>query len=156
MTYFFLSFFLSLPRCFCCWSLLYSAILRSRADSLRSHVIIIIIIDRFYIALFSALEQTHCAHAACYLEWVAVSFYISFFNIHRSGVILSGSAISLLHGWCPVKLQPSRASPVYIIQPCTTLQSHFMSSHIGGVHACLAVTCHLHSWQDDRELFTCC
>ena len=45
----------------CCywWSLLYSAILRSRADSLRSHVIL---------------------H-----EWLA--FYSAFFNIHRSGVL---------------------------------------------------------------------
>ena len=23
------------------------------------------VVDRFYIALFSALEQTHCAHVAC-------------------------------------------------------------------------------------------
>ena len=28
-------------------------------------IIIIIIIDQFYIVLFSALEQTHCAHVAC-------------------------------------------------------------------------------------------
>ena len=42
----------------CCWSLLYSAILRSRADSLRSRVIL---------------------H-----EWLA--FYSAFLNIHRSGV----------------------------------------------------------------------
>ena len=28
----------------------------------------IIIIHSFYIALFSALEQTHCAHVACYSE----------------------------------------------------------------------------------------
>ena len=41
------------------WSLLYSAILRSRADSLRSHVIL---------------------H-----EWIA--FYSAFLNIHRSGVL---------------------------------------------------------------------
>ena len=41
------------------WSLLYSTILRSRADSLRSHVIL---------------------H-----EWIA--FYSSFLNIHRSGVL---------------------------------------------------------------------
>ena len=41
------------------WSLLYSAILLSRADSLRSHVIL---------------------H-----EWIA--FYIAFLNIHRSGVL---------------------------------------------------------------------
>ena len=32
-----------------------------------------IIIDRFYIALFSALEQTHCAH-------------VTSLNTHRSGV----------------------------------------------------------------------
>ena len=41
------------------WSLLYSAILRSRADSLRSHVIL--------------------------YEWKA--FYSAFLNIHRSGVL---------------------------------------------------------------------
>ena len=41
------------------WSLLYSAILRSQADSLRSHVIL---------------------H-----EWIA--FYSAFLNIHRSGVL---------------------------------------------------------------------
>ena len=45
--------------CCCCWSLLYSAILRSRADSLRSHVIL---------------------H-----EWIA--FYSAFWNIRRSGVL---------------------------------------------------------------------
>ena len=28
-------------------------------------IIIIIIIHRFYITLFSALEQTQCAHVAC-------------------------------------------------------------------------------------------
>ena len=45
--------------CCCCWSLLYSAILRSRADSLHSYVIL---------------------H-----EWTA--FYSAFFNIHRSCVL---------------------------------------------------------------------
>ena len=39
------------------------------------------------------------------------------------------------------------ASPVYTIQPC-----HFMQSHIRKVYACLAVTCHLHFWQNDRDL----
>ena len=43
----------------CCWSLLYNAILRSRADSMRSHVIL---------------------H-----EWLAL--YSAFLNIHRSGVV---------------------------------------------------------------------
>ena len=39
------------------------------------------------------------------------------------------------------------ASPVYTIQPC-----HFMQSHIRKVYACLAVTCHLHFWQNDQDL----
>ena len=29
---------------------------------------------------------------------------------------------------------------------------HFMQSHIRKVHACLAVTCHLRFWQNDRDL----
>ena len=28
---------------------------------------------------------------------------------------------------------------------------HFIQSHIRRAHACLAVTCHLHFWQDDRD-----
>ena len=28
---------------------------------------------------------------------------------------------------------------------------HFMQSHIGKVHVCLAVTCHLHFWQNDQD-----
>ena len=38
------------------------------------HTSIIIIIHSFYIALFSALEQTHCAHVACDSEQVTLSF----------------------------------------------------------------------------------
>ena len=30
--------------------------------------VVIVIVDRFYIALFSALEQTHCALVACASE----------------------------------------------------------------------------------------
>ena len=36
---------------------------------------------------------------------------------------------------------------MYTIQPC-----HFMQSHIRKVYACLAVTWHLHVWQNDRDL----
>ena len=35
----------------------------------------------------------------------------------------------------------------YNHDPC-----HFMQSHIRKVYACLAVTCHLHFWQNDRDL----
>ena len=97
------------------WSLLYSAILRSRADSLCSHVIL---------------------H-----EWIA--FYSVFFlNIHRSGV-------QCWHGWCHRKLLPSRR---ILCTPYNHAPCHFMQSHIHKVYACLAVACHLHFWQNDRDL----
>jgi len=38
-----------------------------------------IIIHSFYIALFSALEQTQCAHVACDSEWVTVSLYSAYY-----------------------------------------------------------------------------
>ena len=37
-------------------------------DSTQNRHIIVIIIDRFYIALFSALEQTHCARMWFYMS----------------------------------------------------------------------------------------
>ena len=43
------------------------------------------------------------------------------------------------------------ASSVYIIQPYTSLQCNFIQSHVGRVYMCLAVTCHLHFWQNDRD-----
>ena len=44
------------------------------------------------------------------------------------------------------------ASSVYTIQRCTRLQCHFIQCHIGRVYAYLAVTCHLHFWQNDLDL----
>ena len=44
------------------------------------------------------------------------------------------------------------ASSVYTIQPCTNLRCHLIQSHLGRVYVCLAVTCHLHFWQNDRDL----
>ena len=97
------------------WSLLYSAILRSRADSLRSHVIL---------------------H-----EWIA--FYSAVFYIHRSGVL------QRWHGWCHMKLLPSWR---VLCTPYNHTPCHFMQSHTRKVYACLAVTCHLRFWQNDRDL----
>ena len=37
------------------------------------------------------------------------------------------------------------------MHPCTSLQFHFIRSHIGRVHVCLAVTCNLHFWQNGRN-----
>ena len=62
-----------------------------------------------YIALFSALEQTHCAHMwpssrltalACDSTWVT-SFFIAHFWISSEVVYLQR-----WHGWCHMKLLP--------------------------------------------------
>ena len=66
--------------------------------------------------------------------------------------VSTGSALWMLHGWCHVKCCRFGASSVYTIQPCTRLQCHFIQSHICRVYACLAATCHLHFWQNDRDL----
>ena len=94
--------------------LLYSAILRSRADSLRSHVIL---------------------H-----EWTA--FYSEILNNHQSGVL------TMLTWLVPHETAAISAHSVYTIQ----VPYHFMQSHICKVHAYLAVTCHLHIWQNDWGL----
>ena len=38
------------------------------------------------------------------------------------------------------------------MQPYTSLQCRFIQNHIGKVHVCLAITCHLHFWQNGRDL----
>ena len=77
--------------CKCCSSLLYSAILRSRADSLRSHVIL---------------------H-----EWIA--FYSAFSTVHRDGV-LTGLAWLVPHETAAVSAQvlctPYNHAPCYFMQ----------------------------------------
>ena len=53
------------------------------------------------------------------------------------------------HGWCHMKLLPSRC---VLCTPYNHAPCHFMQSHIHKVYACLAVTSHLHFWQNDRGL----
>ena len=104
------------------WSLLYSAILRSWADSLHSHVIL---------------------H-----EWTA--FYSAFLNIHWSDV---PTALA----WLVPQESAARESQSrrVLCTPYNHAPYHFMQSHICKVYACLAVTCHLHFWQNDGGSFTC-
>ena len=77
----------------CCWSLLYRAVLHSRADSLRSHVIL---------------------H-----EWIA--FYSAFLNINRSGVHIALTCETVFHlplwhhmtSWrFPSVMAPRQAKPI--------------------------------------------
>ena len=104
-----------------------------------------VIINHFYIALFSALEQTHCARMWFYMS--EYFFYSAFLNIHRSGVL---TALA----WLVPQESAARESQSrrVLCTPYDHAPCHFMQSHIRKVYACLAVTCHLHFWQDDRGL----
>ena len=95
-----------------------------------------------YIALFSALLSRLIA-LACGSTWVT-SFIARFLNIHRSGV-LTALAWLVPHETAAVSAQVLCTS--YNHAPC-----HFMQSHICMVYMCLAVTCHLHFWQNERDL----
>ena len=67
-----------------------------------------------------------------------------FLNIHQSGVLTAPTWL------VPCQTAAISAHFMYSIQPCT-MSHHFMQSHIHKVHVCLAVTCHLHFWQKDRD-----
>ena len=77
-------------------------------------------------------------------------FMVPFFSTHRSGVLtmLFGRYMAGATWNCCCL----GAHSVYTIQPGTSLQCHFIQSHIHRAHACLAATCHLHFWQSDQGL----
>ena len=101
-----------------------------------------------YIALFSALLSRLIA-LACGSTWVT-SFIARFLllllllNIHRSGVL---TALAWL-----VPHETAAVSAQVLCTPYNHAPCHFMRSHILKVYACLAVTCHLHIWQNDQDL----
>ena len=72
------------------------------------------------------------------------SFIAHFFNIHRSSVL---TALAWL-----VPHETAAVSAQVLCTPYNHAPCHFMQSHIHNVCACLAVTCHLHLWQNDRDL----
>ena len=76
--------------------------------------------------------------------YIVTSFIARFLNIHRSGV-LTALAWLVPHETAAVSAQV--LCTLYNHAPC-----HFMQSHIHKVYACLAVTCHLHFWQNDQDL----
>ena len=66
-------------------------------------------------------------------------------NIHQSGVLMA-----------LVWLEPHETAVISAQVLCTPYNHapcHFMQSHVCKVYACLAVTCHLHFWQNDWDLF---
>ena len=98
--------------------------------------------DRLYSAILCSLEQTHCARMWFYMsDWL---FIVRFLNINRSGV---PTALAWL-----VSHETAAVSAQILCTPYNHAPSHFMQSHICKVHACLAVSCHLHFWQNDQDL----
>ena len=89
--------------CCCCWSLLYSAILRSRADTLRSHVIL-----HEWLAFYAAFLDI-CIEVAYLRRCLTVTLLVA----------RETAAISV--------------RSVYTIQPCTMsrhfMQSHIRRVH---------------------------
>ena len=76
-----------------------------------------VVVDRFYVALFSALKQAHCA---CVWFYLSKQLFIVCFWIFTEVVCLQ-----CWRGWCHVKLLPSRhvlCTP-YNHAPCQ-MQSH--------------------------------
>ena len=96
-----------------------------------------------YIVLFSTLLSRLTA-LACGSTLVTSFIARQFLNIHRSGVLT-------VLAW----LVPHETAAVLAQVLCTPYNHapcHFMQSHIHKVYVCLAVTCHLHFWQNDWDL----
>ena len=80
---------------------------------------------------------------------MTVAFYSSFVTL--SPKWCTDSAVCLQHGcMVPGETAAVSARSVHTVQPCT-MSRRFMQSHIRKVHACLAATCHLRFWQNDRD-----
>ena len=65
-------------------------------------------------------------------------------NIYRSGVL---TALAWL-----VPHETAAVSAQVLCTPYNHAPCHFKQSHIRKVYTCLAVTCHLHFWPNDRDL----
>ena len=100
---------------------------------------LLFLLVRFHTALFSALEQTHCART-----W----FYMSDLHLYIARFLISTEVVCLQ--CCRKKLLPSRS---VLCTPYNHALCHFMKATcIRKVHVCLAVTCHLYFWQSDQDL----
>ena len=101
-----------------------------------------------YIALFSALLSRLIALACGFTRLTSFIarflFCFCFLNIHRRGVL---TALAWL-----VPHETAAVSAQVLCTPYNHVPCHFMQSHIRKVYACLAVTCHLHLWQNDRDI----
>ena len=90
----------------------------------------------------------HCTFAACHSNWVTVAFYSTFWI---SSEVVYVQRYLVFTWLVPREATPVSARAMHTIQPCT-MPRNFMQCHIRRVHACLFVTCHLHFWQNERDL----
>ena len=120
----------------------------ARGDSKkrRKKLETVVVVDCFYIALFSALEQTHCTHM-----WFWISDYLLIACFRISTEVVYVQCYLVVTWLVPHETAAIWAWSVYTIQSCT-MSRHLMQSHICRVHTGLAVTCHLHFWQNDGDL----
>ena len=95
-----------------------------------------------YLVLFSSLLSRLIVLAGG--STCVASFTVLYLNIHRSGVL---TALAWL-----VPHETTAVSVQVLCTPYNHAPCHFMQSHICKVDACLAVTCHLHFWQNDQDL----
>ena len=95
-----------------------------------------------YMALFSSLlsRLTALAHGSTWTTSFFI-FYSAFFWISTTVAYL--------------QLVPHETAAILVQVLCTPYNHapcHFMQSHTRKVYLCLAVTCHLHFWQNDLDL----
>ena len=101
--------------------------------SFLSHTALnIIIIDHFYIALFSALKQTHCAHVTCWF-WISdCIFFIYIYNLYLSLYIHMSHVI--LNEWLAVY-------STFLISTCMVYwQLYWFSCNMAGATATAAIS----------------
>ena len=96
-----------------------------------------------YTALFSALLSRLTA-LACGSTGLISFIAFLLLNIHQSGILITLA-------WL-VPHKTAAVSEQVLCTPYNHAPCHFMQSYMRKVYACLAVTCHLHFWQNDLDL----
>ena len=121
------------------WSLFHCTTLCSLADSLDScHMWFWPSVSIFLYQLFCCCILCGCVKMNKHLFepfCVWISFCTTFFNVHWSGVLtaLCGCYMAGATWNCCC----FSAHSVFTIQPCISLQHHFIQRHIHGVHVCV-------------------
>ena len=105
----------------------------------------------YWLLLYSAIL---CSRADSLHSHVILHEWLAFHSVFCFVFVLISTEVVYLqrwHGWYHKKLLPSRC---VLCTPYNHAPCHFMQSHIRKVYACLAVTCHLRFWQNDRGLLS--